>query len=325
MSIAGKIVQGAQFINRNAAAAKAIAGGALALGGAAIIGQAFFRTPEAQKRSKDQGDLMFPSDLIDPSANRNFYMTIQFTEYQRRSIFNQPFLKAVGGIRLPIPNNLTDTQNISYDPTGSDPTQGAAMEAGLAGRNGAGSSGNFAGSLASAAGAALGGKAVDTATKLAQGVGIDTAQALQLGGLAQNPFLTVLFKSPSFKKHQFSWKLAPTSPQESDTVRQIINTFRSNILPAMAPNAGGTLLTYPNMCQISLYPDDSFLYRFKPCVVESMSVNFASSGAPSFFKNTNAPTEVTLTIDLLEIEYWLKEDVEGTDLRSGGSFLGGLF
>ena len=169
------------------------------------------------------------------------------------------------------------------------------------------------------------GKAVDTATKLAQGVGIDTAQALQLGGLAQNPFLTVLFKSPSFKKHQFSWKLAPTSPQESDTVRQIINTFRSNILPAMAPNAGGTLLTYPNMCQISLYPDDSFLYRFKPCVVESMSVNFASSGAPSFFKNTNAPTEVTLTIDLLEIEYWLKEDVEGTDLRSGGSFLGGLF
>ena len=323
--IVNKLIAGGQYINRNAAVAKAVAGGALALGGAALIGQAMYRTPEAQTLSKSRSDLMFPNDLIDPSAKRNFYMSLQFTEYQRRSIFNQPFLRAIGGIRLPIPANLVDTQQITYEQQGSDLGPGAAIEAGLSGRNGVGSSGSFAGGLASGAVSAFAGKAVETAAKLAQGVtGISQEQQLQLGGLAQNPFLTVLFKSPTFKKHQFSWKLAPNNEQESNTIRQIVNTFRSNMLPAMSPNAGGTLLTYPNMCIISLYPDESFLYKFKPCVVESMSVNFAGSGAPSFFKGTNAPTEVTISISLLEIEYWLKEDVEGTGLRSQGNLLSGL-
>jgi hypothetical protein len=74
------------------------------------------------------------------------------------------------------------------------------------------------------------------------------------------------------------------------------------------------------MAIINLSPDDSFLYKFKPCVVESMSVNFAAGGQPSFFKNSNAPTEVQIDINFLEIEYWLKEDVEGTSLRTQGAF-----
>jgi hypothetical protein len=152
--------------------------------------------------------------------------------------------------------------------------------------------------------------------------GASTAEMLQLGGLAQNPFLTVLFKSPNFKKHQFSWKLAPNNAQESNTIRDIVNTFKSNMLPAMAPNAGGTLLTYPNIAIISLYPDESFLYKFKPCVIESMDVNYAIGGQPSFFKGTNAPTIVQISINLLEIEYWLKEDYEDNSFRGGGSFFG---
>jgi len=317
--IANKIVAGAQFVNSGTG--KAIIGGAIAAAGAAVVGQAFLRTPAAVKNSKYTGDLMFPSDLINTSSNRNFYMTIQFTEYQRRSIFNQPFLAATGGIRLPIPNNLIDTQSVNYDSSAkADATTGAAIEAGLKGRNGTSSGGLSFGSIGSAIAGGIGGKAVQTASAAATTAGIDVAQGLQLGGLAQNPFMTVLFNSPTFKKHTFSWKLAPNNIDESNTLRDIIQTFRSNMLPAMAPNAGGTLLTYPNMAIINLSPDDSFLYKFKPCVVESMSVNFAAGGQPSFFKNSNAPTEVQIDINFLEIEYWLKEDVEGTSLRTQGAF-----
>ena len=90
------------------------------------------------------------------------------------------------------------------------------------------------------------GAVTGAASQVAGAAGIPVDQVLQLGGLAQNPFLTVLFKSPTFKRHSFSWKLSPNSADESNTLRDIIQTFRSNMLPALSPNVGGTLLTYPN-------------------------------------------------------------------------------
>jgi hypothetical protein len=316
MPIADKIVQGARWARSNTG--QAVIGGVAAGAGAAVIGHAFLKPPKAVSESKYLGDLMFPGDLIDPSANRNSYIAIQFQKYERRSIFNQPFLSAIGGIRLPIPNQLSENQQVDYQPAeASSPAVGAGIEQGLRGGNG------FVGSIASGVMANLGARAGQAAAAIAGSLtGATTAEMLQLGGLAQNPFLTVLFKSPVFKKHQFSWKLAPNNPQESNTIRDIINTFKSNMLPAMAPNAGGTLLTYPNIAVISLYPDETFLYKFKPCVIESMNVNYAVGGQPSFFKGTNAPTIVQIDINLLEIEYWLKEDIENNSFRSGGAFFG---
>lgn len=318
-SLGSAVVKGGRLIT--SPGGRAVIGLGAAGIGAGIATQAFLRTPEAVSKSKYLGDMMFPSDLVVPSANRNAYISIRFQEYQRRSIFNQPFLNATGGIRLPIPSNLTDNQQVQYDSSKqSDATTGAAIEAGISGRNGAGASGSMFGSIGSAVTGALGGAAVTGAAALGTAAGIDVAQALQLGGLAQNPFLTVLFQSPAFKKHSFSWKLAPNNAQESNNLRDIINAFKSNMLPAMAPNAGGTLLTYPNMAIISLYPDESYLYKFKPCVVESLNVNYAAGGQPSFFKGTNAPTHVQIDVNFLEIEYWLKEDMENNELRSKGGF-----
>lgn len=291
-------------------AAAPVVGGLLAAGGVAAIAAAS-KTPEVMVNSKyinNKFNVVFPNDLV--TDKRNFYIALQFMEYQRRSIFNQPFLNALGGIRLPIPNNLVDTQAVEYSQD-SDAVTGAAIEQGLKGRNTLGSSDGASiiqGAVA-AAGGGLAAKALGAVTGVASQVG-NVNQGLQLMGLAQNPFLTVLFKQPAFKRHQFSWKLTPNNEQESNTIREIIAYFRSNMLPAMAPSAGGTLLKYPNMVIIELKPDDTFLYKFKPCVIENMSVNFASAGTPSFFQRTNAPTDVTITISLMEIEYWLKENVE---------------
>jgi hypothetical protein len=203
-------------------------------------------------------------------------------------------------------------QQVNYDSAhSSEAAQGAAIEAGLASQN---NNGGFASIAAAAAGGAAAGTVSKATAGLGNALGIDVPQALQLGGLAQNPFLTVLFQSPAFKRHSFSWKLAPNNAQESNSLREIINAFKSNMLPGMSPNAGGTLLTYPNMAIINLYPDETFLYKFKPCVVESLNVNYAVGGQPSFFKGTNAPTLVQIDVNFLEIEYWLKEDIEDNSL-----------
>jgi hypothetical protein len=306
-SLGGALVNGAKFVNRNKLA---IAGGVLTAEGAAIIKGAL-QNPEFINNSRYQySELTFPEDLV--TSERSFYITMQFMEYQRRSIFDQPFLDAKGGIRLPIPNQLVDTMAVTYDQAEAPGAVGAAIEQGLKGRNKQGSS-DGAGILQGLAGAAKGavaGGALGALTGLAQAVGAPVEQGLQLGGLAQNPFLTVLFKQPQFKRHQFSWKLTPNNERESNNLRDIILTLKSNMLPAMAPSAGGTLLKYPNMAIISLSPNQDYLYKFKPCVIESMSVNYASAGMPSFFKRSDAPVDVTISLNLLEIEYWLKEDIE---------------
>lgn len=325
------VVGTGKFVARNPDAAAGLAIGAA---GSAMIAAAT-KNPAFMTNAKygpNSADLMFPNDLVSENSHeaRQFYITFQFMEYQRRSIFNQPFLNAQGGIRLPIPNQLVDTTAVTFDKESSDATTGAGIEQALKGRNTLGGSSDMKGVLSSLAGGALGaagGKAFEAVKATASNaVGASAVnQGMQLMGLAANPFLTVLFKQPNFKQHQFSWKLTPNNQEESNTIRDIILTFKSNMLPAMAPSAGGTLLKYPNMVIISLSPNQDYLYKFKPCVIESMSVNYAGAGQPSFFKRTDAPTDVIISLNLLEIEYWLKEDIEspgGAARMAAGSILG---
>lgn len=258
--------------------------------------------------SSTSSNLMFPSDLISGVGDRNYYITLQFLKYQRRSIFTQPFLSTTGGIRLPIPNNLVDRQDVTFGEEDA-PTVGAGIEGTLAAMQG-----NSAAKSAIIGGVATAAKiAQNTAESMLSGItggSTPTNQVLQMAGYAQNPFLTVLFKAPAFKTHSFQWKLSPQDETESNTLRDIIKNIRKNMLPGKTNATGGTLLTYPNMVQIQLSPSEEYLYKFKPAVIESMSVNFAPSYQPSFFKTTKAPTEVTLTLQIKEIEYWLTEDVE---------------
>ena len=317
-SIASRTVQGAQVIAKALPAAVGLAAG---ISGAAAIASAFYTSPQkVQNDKKFNGvDLTFPNDLIDDTAGRNYYMTLRFVEYQRRSIFDQVFVKEQGGIRLPIPTNLVDSYSINYSEESSEnPAVGAGIEGFLKGGNkvSGGVSGltNAIGKIATAGTNALEAGGVNALSKAgdeALGKGA-SAQILQLGGLAQNPLLTVMFKAPTFKRHQFSWKLTPNNEQESNTLNNIINALRYNILPGLA-GAGGSLLGYPNMCYINLNPNEEFLYKFKPCVATEMSVNFGSAGTPSFFKSAK-PVEVTISISFLETEYWLRENVANQSL-----------
>jgi hypothetical protein len=95
------------------------------------------------------------------------------------------------------------------------------------------------------------------------------------------------------------------------TLQKLIAKFRQHMCPSLTDWAGGTLLNYPDIVLVTLYPDDQYLYKFKPCVVESMVANFAPSG-PAFFNDTRAPAEVVISLQLLEIEYWVAEDVAAT-------------
>jgi hypothetical protein len=112
-------------------------------------------------------------------------------------------------------------------------------------------------------------------------------------------------------------------------IAEMIAALKSNMLPSLVGSSGGLMLTYPNMANITLYPNDYFTYKFKPAVLTNLSVEF-SPESPSFFRSTGAPTHVVLTTNFQEIEYWLKDDIEspttadqaGSRAQAYGSFAG---
>lgn len=327
-------------VNNGTFVSRATKVGAVGVAGAATAAAAYVGykaltgIPDASSNSKYMGNFRFPLDLINSEIDRNFYIDIKFQEYQRRSIFNSPFLKAKGGIQLPIPAQLRDVTSVNWNKANGEGLVGAGIEQFLNEKNNITSLGGGQGSsladrlsnLNTSIGNVFTAGAAGAAAKgLAAAGGAATPQALQLAGLAMNPFLTMLFTGPEFKEHTFTWDLAPRNAKESETLMKIINAFKSNMLPAMQPGTGGIFLKYPNIANITLYPDEDFLYKFKPCAVKSLSVNFNGGGTPSFFKGTNAPTMVNLTVSFTEIEYWLKEDIEDPsgNMRSQGAIGGG--
>ena len=284
-------------------AAAALTGGAVAINSAVDL----YRTRQ-NMADQFQDQLVFPSDLIQPRAageGRNFFMSFSFMKYEKRSIQNSTFLRSEGSVRLPIPDGIRDNLSVSYNTASLTPAVGAGLES-FQGAEGIGA-------IPSAAIGGLAGAAVGLVQSAADS-SPDARSAIQAAqayyGLAVNPYQTILFEKPEFKTHNFSWKIMPKNEDESNIARNIYRTFQFHASPGVAGGAG-LFFSYPSRVIINLYPSSEFLYRFKPCVIKSVNVNYAAGSNPSFFKRTNAPTAMTLSVQLQEIEYWTNRDYSG--------------
>lgn len=205
-------------------------------------------------------------------------------------------------IALPMPPNLVDNQQLDY----SQQNMTELAAAGISNIASAAASkdtklGRFAG-------------LVNSSEKV-----ISSLNSFQspLSGYSVNPFLALMFNGPKFKSHQFGWRFSPKTRDETHTLMKIINTFKANSLPALS---GGAIFTYPNVVLISLYPENARnkMYKFKPALITETSVHYAPSGTPSFFAETNAPVEIELKIQLMEMSIWTKEDVIDYNVETGG-------
>lgn len=256
-----------------------------------------------------QDNITFPPDL-----NRNQavpFMSMEFQEYRRRSINEQPFYADVMKIRLPIPENLSEDTSVSYGKASLDSAIGAITES-LSGQTpSTGITGTLT-QIGSRLGTAATGIGAQALRELAGNVvGVQTAQtalnaASALSGIAANPFQVVLFQSPNFRTHNFTWKFIPTTLEESQILSNLIQTFKYHSLPGIS-NAGAVFFSYPEILKINFRPSDDFLYKFKPCVVDSITVNYAPN-SPSFVRTSGAPTALTFSIKLQEIEIMTKAD-----------------
>lgn len=243
--------------------------------------------------------LKFPHNLGNPQMP--YCMTFGFYKYERPSIFNAGETKFENQqIRLPIPNALADSQQVVYSQEATNLIVGAAVES-LAGAK------DLVGGAANLLAAVGTGAAFNLINNtLAPGV---MDRILQFKGLAINPFLTVLFKSPAFKRYDLGWMFAPSNVDDAVTLMKIQHLFKYHSLPELTDYTNGVLLGYPSLLGVTIEPKHTQLatvLKFKPMVIESVTMNHVGGGAPAFFDKTQTPMLVEFRLNLLEIEYWTK-------------------
>lgn len=126
---------------------------------------------------------------------------------------------------------------------------------------------------------------------------------------AINPMQQQLYKGPQFRRYQFPFMMKPRNENQAKDIRGIINTLRL-AASASVPDQTGELQSfegldfsfgYPHLLQFSIQDrrGGNNLYVSKPCVIESITVDYGSQKL--VFHKDNYPAESNLSLGLIEI------------------------
>lgn len=233
----------------------------------------------------------FPEDL----GNLGYYMTFVFSEYRRSSPFSPAqLMPGSTPIALPMPDTINDNPSVVWEPI-------SATKEVLGGAE------KIAGDLSRMMPVSPLTNTLVDAGSIAGGLALKGYGATM--GKTINPFLIMLFKQPDYKRFKFSWTLTPRTQKESDTLNDIVKAFRKNMMPDV--QGGGiqsAIMDFPLIVKPSFHPDD-YMFKFKPCAIRAINIDYTGAGMPAFF-TTDAPVAVRLDIDLMEIDLWMRSDME---------------
>ena len=142
-------------------------------------------------------------------------------------------------------------------------------------------------------------------------------------GSATNPQKTLFFNGVDLRSFDFSFSLFPESPEEADTIKQIIREIKYHTLPKIQSlaadptgDAGAALgtafskafLEYPAVVFINLLGvDESHFTKFKPCMVKGFNVSYGGAGNATIAEG-GVPAQVDFALSLQEIEIQTAED-----------------
>lgn len=280
------------------------------------------------KRTTTIDTLTFPGD------RPKFYVAIEILGYHRfdghgAGMFQVSRMDHQNSIIMPLPQMLTDANMVTYDQAELTLAGGGAGQILANSRNAMNNAQNATSGITQSVtdnaplAAGLGAAAVGGAVTgfIANRTGIPTSltrslgtNAARLAGYTPNQFLTILLKGPAYKKHSLRWLVSPHNPQEAKNLQQIINVINNAKAPGVT--AGGAIFTFPSVFRVSIMPNSQFMYKFKPAVVESFTVDYTGgTGIPNFKRSSISglgqdypPGLLQIELNLLELEFWLNQN-----------------
>lgn len=135
------------------------------------------------------------------------------------------------------------------------------------------------------------------------------------GGVASNPYTNVQFTGTNLRSFAFSFKMVAESPDESDAIKNIENTFRKFLYPKKA-SSSDFLLEYPPLFKIEfmkLQGGEAGPNKYMPFIQYSYLLNMTSTfnSSTNLFHKTGAPVELELALTFQESKALKREDLYG--------------
>jgi hypothetical protein len=123
-----------------------------------------------------------------------------------------------------------------------------------------------------------------------------------------NPFREVFFEGIDYRKFNFKYKFMPKDASETQSVYNIINTFKEHMHPELS--AGGYFYVYPSEFKIAYYynnKENGYINRIADCALTDMTVDYGGEQFSSF--DDGSPTEINLSLSFRELELLTKETI----------------
>ncbi len=136
---------------------------------------------------------------------------------------------------------------------------------------------------------------------------IPTDVLLKGQGLAINPQVQLLFKATALRSFQFDFLLTPTSPQESESIKNIIDKFKYHAAPLIGTGSTGAGLFFvmPDTFNVIFYyagAENKKIHKIDECVLEGIDVDYAPSGWATFDDGSPAQIRLRLVFKELNIQ-----------------------
>jgi len=221
-------------------------------------------------------------------------------------------------VTLYLPPNIQDNLNAQYNAMATG-LAGAALAGGVAAAD-AYNEDDFEKSIKSGlnvASAATGNAAARVGAELIESLtGAEGAREsfLKVKGVADNPYMEVLFDKVGLREFNYNFQFAPKNPDETEDIKKIINLFRFHMLPELRGNAARFLklpsefdIHYMYMGEDGAATENHYYNKIATCVLQNLSVDYTPNGVKSF--SNGAPTQINLTLSFKETEMMTKEMV----------------
>ena len=224
-----------------------------------------------------------------------------------------------GTLTLPIPANISDTNAVEWGADSMTAIQAALSNIGMAfltGRDAAGEVTKTASGVSANKDQlkeSLGAAVVEAATGGSGGSLLTRAT-----GNIMNPNMELLFKKPSLRPFEFTFKLSPRSKQEAKQVIGIIRTFKQSM--AVIRSESNLFLKTPHTYKLQYKhrnSDHSFLNKFKECALMNMSVNYTPDGNYATYED-GVVTAYEMRLSFTEIEPIFNDEYDDDNDRSIG-------
>ena len=166
----------------------------------------------------------------------------------------------------------------------------------------------------------VGGFALNAAKKLAvntgeaAGLGDITGALSKVTGLAENPFVEVVFERVNPRKFTYNFTLQARSQKEVQDINKIITFFKFHMHPEMENDVGGgRYFRVPSEFEIHYAYNgqvNNYLNKISRCVLTATSVDYGEEGFTTFRQFDSqgaAPVTINMTLSFTEAEILTKD------------------